>query len=420
MKTLLVVMDGAADRPHPDLGGRTPLEAARTPNLDRLARQGVMGTVRTAPPGIAPESDQAVFNLLGYPLSQHTGRGPLEAAGLGYRPRARHFLALRANFATLDRHGRLADRRAGRTLTSREARSLADHLNQALRLGARCRVLPGVAHRAVVVFERDAPFSARVTNTDPAYRVTKTGAVTAVWHYAPRVEPCRPLDRTAAARATAALINRFTSESAHLLRAHPANRARERRGEPPANVLLLRDAGTRFPRLAPRQGWALIADMPLEVGIGRLAGMRVIATPAPTFARHDYPDRARRALEALRTNQGVYVHLKGPDLHGHEGDARGKRRSFEDIDRGFFGALWRGLDFQNTRVIVTADHSTPCLFKAHASDAVPFLAAGAGATRDFRRRFTEREGRVGRAGELAGAQLLRTWGAQAKGRAKRG
>src|SRR5712691_7782461 len=202
MNTLLYVcLDGLGDDPIPELDGRTPLEAADAPILDELARRGRTGTVVTAGPGIAPESDIGVFGILGYdPKEDHPGRGVLEVMGIGMDFHDGD-LAYRVNFATA--HGpEIVDRRVGRDLESDEARALAEEVNRTVRLqGATFDLGATVEHRGVLVIRTDdgSALSANVTNTDPAYR--REGVMgTAVERYEPRLIRCEPLDGSGAAR----------------------------------------------------------------------------------------------------------------------------------------------------------------------------------------------------------------------------
>jgi 2,3-bisphosphoglycerate-independent phosphoglycerate mutase len=237
--------------------------------------------------------------------------------------------------------------------------------------------------------------------------VTKEGLVTAVRHYKMQVEKCKPLENAPAAARSAELVNLFIQKSFKLLNQHTVNKARRKHGRKPANLLLLRDAGNHFPKFPKKKDWAIVADMPLEVGIGRLAGLKVIKTTEPTFTLKDYPIRAKSALATLKKFNHVYVHIKGPDLFGHDGEARRKTKSIEEIDWGFFSAIRRNVDFSKTRLIVTADHTTACIVKAHTADPVPVLALGAGMKRDRTSRFTEKEGRKGKLGMMKGMDLLK-------------
>ncbi|MEW5955389.1 MAG: alkaline phosphatase family protein [Candidatus Micrarchaeota archaeon] len=381
MKKLLVILDGLGDLPCRDLGGKTPLEAAHTPYLDALAKKSTAGMLRIAG-NIAPESDVGVFSVLGYdPFKYHVGRGALEAYGIdaGFR---NGMLGLRANFATTDAEGtKIFDRRVGRHLGSTDAKALEKEINKKVRLTNASFVFRAtLGHRGVLLIKSREKLSAKISNTDPAYEIKKgLGSAKSVFEM--RVQKSKPLERSAAASRAAALVNEFTAKAHFVLEKSRVNARRKKRGLLPANEILLRDAETevrRPPTLYGREKWAVLADMPLEIGIGKLIGMNVIHAPPPTFTASDYATRAGKTLALLKKFDGVYVHIKGPDLFGHDGDATGKMKSIEDIDRFFFAPLLKKLNLTKTRMAVTADHSTPCKIKAHSSDPVPFLTAGAG------------------------------------------
>lgn len=392
MKKLLVVLDGLGDLPCKALNGKTPLEAARTPALDSLAKKARTGMLRIAG-GVAPESDVGVFSVLGYdPFKYHVGRGALEAYGInaGFK---NGMLALRANFATVQ-GTKIVDRRVGRSLNSADAKALEKELNDKVRLTNASLVFRAtLGHRGVLLIKSREKLSQKISNTDPAYELRKgLGSAKSVFEM--RVQKSRPLERGAAAARSARLVNEFTEKAHAVLEKSKVNAKRRKRGLLPANELLLRDAETRIrkpPNLHAKEKWAVLADMPLEVGIGGLVGMKVIHAPPPTFTASDYTERARKTLALLQEFDGVYVHIKGPDLFGHDGDAKGKKKSIEDIDRFFFKPLLKKLDLSNTRVAVTADHSTPCELKAHSNDPVPFLVAGANISEKGVKKFGETE-----------------------------
>ncbi|MDR7401721.1 MAG: 2,3-bisphosphoglycerate-independent phosphoglycerate mutase [Armatimonadota bacterium] len=416
MKRLLyVVLDGLADRPVADLQGRTPLEAAPTPHLDDLAARGQQGIVTTVGEGIAPESDVAVMAILGYdPLRYHTGRGPLEALGAGLAFRDGD-VALRGNFATVDAGWTILDRRVGRSLQTEEAAALAEAVSREVRLTAapaEVEVAATVAYRcAVVLRPREGRLSAKISNTDPAYgRVEGLGVARAV--AGTTVEECRPLDDSPEAWTTAELVNEFTRKSREVLDAHPVNERRRRRGQPPANAILLRDAGDHLPAvpsLAERFGLSLgcFVEMPVERGIARLLGMAVVEVPPSAGDRERaYRQWARRAAEELPRHGGLYLHLKGPDEPGHDGDCAAKRDVIALIDRAFFGDLLPRLNRDETVVAVTADHATPCSLRAHSDDPVPLLVSGGGVSADGTRAFSEREAARGALGARRGVEIL--------------
>lgn len=412
-KLLYVVLDGAGDRPNPQLGGKTPLQYAHKPNIDDLARAGITGLVYTVGEGIAPESDVAVLSILGYdPFKHHTGRGVLEALGAGLDFKD-GWLALRCNFATIDENLKIVDRRCGRTLTTQEASELAKAVNEEVKLeGAQFTFKSTIGHRGVLVIRRlDGHLSSNITNTDPAYeKVGGMGVAKAKAEM--EIAECRPLDDRDETVKAAELVNKFTLKAIRVLDKHPINEERRRKGLLPANAILCRDAGHEYPKLKPISElygikMACLAEMPVERGIAIAAGMEIVPIPPMTGnLKVDYKLRAESALEALLRYDGVYVHLKGPDEPGHDGDPVRKARSIEDIDKYFFGIIIEELDPQEAIIVVTADHATPCTLKAHSDDPVPILMAGGDVEPDEVESFDEEACRRGSLGTLKGTDIL--------------
>jgi len=410
-RLLYVCLDGLGDDPVPELDGRTPLEAAETPNLDALARQGRTGTVVTVGPGIAPESDIAVFAILGYdPSEEHPGRGVVEAIGAGMDFRDGD-LALRVNFATAD-WPRILDRRVGRDLSSEEGQALAEEVNAKLRLpGATFVLRSTVEHRGALVIrtEDGSPLSAAITNTDPAYR--KEGSLgVALETFEPEVVRAEPLEDTEAARRAAELTNAFVEGSAKVLDASEVNARRRAQGKLPANLILTRDAGDHRPALQPIRerfgpSWGCFVEMPVERGIAILLGMAPVDVPR-LQDEEAYARWAELAAEALDGYDALYVHLKGPDVPAHDGRAEDKRDVIALIDRAFFGEVLPRLDLGRTVVAVTADHSTSCVRKAHTPDPVPLLVSGAGVAPDGVETFGERACAAGAIGQIRGVEIL--------------
>lgn len=395
-KILYVVLDGAADRPSE---GVTSLEAARKPWLDGLAGRAVCGLLYTVGRGVAPESDVATMALLGYePDRFYPGRGPLEALGAGLDVPV-DGVAFRANFATVDPTSmRIIDRRVGRSLESWEARELAKALD-GMELGGGsvvARFRATIGHRGVLVLEPRGGLrlSPMVGNTDPAY-VRRGRFSVAVDEWDPIVVEAAPLDGSDEARLTAGLVNEFTRKALEVLDDHPVNREREARGLPKANAVLLRDAGARpgglpsFRDLFGLRG-ASVVEMVVERGIARLVGLRDY--PVEVEGRglgERLADAAERALRALEENDLVYVHLKGPDEPGHDGDFQGKVAAIEATDQIFFSRVLEELRGSDVAVLVTSDHATPYTLKAHSGDPVPFMLHWPEAPRGPGR-FTER------------------------------
>jgi 2,3-bisphosphoglycerate-independent phosphoglycerate mutase len=409
-RLLYVCLDGLGDDPVPELGNRTPLEAARTPFLDSLARRGRTGVVTTVGPGIAPESDIAVFAILGYdPREEHPGRGVVEAIGVGM-DFGDGDLAYRVNFATAD-WPEIVDRRVGRDLTSEEAHALADEVNRRLTLpGATFDLRATVEHRGALVIRSDeGGLSAEVTNTDPAYR--KEGHLgVALETFEPVVARSEPLEDTDAARHAAELTNAFVEGAARILDASEVNADRRRAGKLPGNLILTRDGGDHRPDLQPIKdrfgpSWGCFVEMPVERGIALILGMEPVDAPR-LAAERDYVAWAHLATEALEGFDALYVHIKGPDVPAHDGRAEDKRDVIELIDSAFFGEALPRIDPSRTLVAVTADHATSCVRKAHTAEPVPLVVAGGTVQADGTESFGERACVDGALGSLRGVEIV--------------
>ncbi len=416
LKLIYVVIDGMGDLPNEELGNKTPLEAAETPNMDRLAEIGKTGLMYTVGRGIAPESDVAVTSILGYdPFQYHTGRGPIEALGSDLALREGD-LALRCNFATLCHEDRIMDRRAGRDLTYEEASELCRAVNEGFELEshpADFEFKNTVGHRGVLVIRsRGKPFSSEISNTDPAYKRVE-GIGVAEGRMELILKDSRPLDDTEEAKISADLVNEFIHKSHPILDRHKINLWRAVTGKLKANIILTRDAGNRIPGffdIEERYGlsFACLADMPVERGIAELAGMHVVDLPPPSKdLAGDCTLRVEKLLRLLPSYDCFYVHIKGPDEPGHDGKAREKARLIATIDRSFFGKLLLQIGHEDFLFCVTADHSTPCDLGAHSDDPVPLLIAGGGVEGDDVHSFSEKNCVWGSLGTLErGTELM--------------
>lgn len=410
LRLLYVCLDGLGDDPVPELDDRTPLEAAATPFLDSLALRGRTGTVVTVGEGIAPESDIAVFAILGYdPEQEHPGRGVVEAIGVGMDFRDGD-LAHRVNFATAD-GSRIVDRRVGRDLSSEQAQALATEVNERLELtDATFELRATIEHRGVLVIRSDrGSLSAEISNTDPAYR--KQGPLgIALETFEPEVARSEPLEESEAARRAASVTNAFVEGSARILDASGVNVERRRAGRLPANLVLTRDAGDHRPALQPIKerfgpAWGCFVEMPVERGIALLLGMAQVDAPR-LVTETDYATWATLAAEALEGYDALYVHIKGPDIPAHDGRADEKRAVIERIDRAFFGELLPGIELARTVVAVTADHATSCVRKAHTAEPVPLVVAGGPVQADGSQTFGERACAAGSLGLRRGVDIL--------------
>lgn len=409
MKLIYVVIDGVSDLPVPELDFKTPLEYAETPNMDYLATKGKLGLMYTVGRGIAPESDVAVISILGYnPFKYHVGRGPLEAYGAGLDMKNGD-LALRCNFAAMNENKKLIDRRAGRDLTTEEATLLAKEVNQKVKLEshpAEFCFKNTLGHRGVLVIKsQKIKLSGKISNTDPAYeRIAGLGV--AKKNVDMVLVECLPMADTKAAKISAQLVNEFTEKSHMVLEKHEINIRRSAIGKMKANVILSRDAGDELPtffNINERYNvqFACLADMPVERGISRLAGMDLVDLPPPSSdIKSDMKIRVEKLLNLLQTYDCFYIHLKGPDEPGHDGNFQRKTKVIEDIDQYFFGEILQKIDLKETIICITADHSTPCILKSHSDDPVPLLIAGNKIKPDGLKKYSERSCQEGILGTI--------------------
>ncbi len=420
MKLVYVVLDGLGDRPIEELGGKTPLEAAKRPNMDGLAKNAKMGFVYTVGKNIAPESDIAVISILGYEADRYyTGRGPLESFAAGLKVNDGD-LAYRVNFATKEvGSNKIIDRRVGRNLTTEEATTLAKEINQKVKLtDASFEFKNTVGHRGVLVIRKNGKLNAGVTNTDPAYEKEGVYGV-AKPTFEKIVLECKPTEgneKDKAACDAARLTNEFVEKSSSVLNTSSVNKRRVEQKKLPGNLILTRDGGDRlpkFPDINKKFGlkFGCFVEMPVEKGIALLTGMSIVKLPLPTGdAKKDYPLRAEKAIEALKKYDALYIHIKGPDEPAHDGNFKKKIESIEDIDKYFFGNLLPNIDLKSTLLTITADHSTPCKLKAHSDDPVPLLICGGSVKEgDGMDGFGETNARKGSLGELKGHELMKVF-----------
>jgi len=381
--------------------------------MDTLAKNGIMGQVISVGKGIAPESDIAVFNMLGYKFqhSDYAGRGVVEAIGIGIDFKDGD-LALRGNFATLDNEGKIIDRRAGRKIEREDVEEISKEIEKEIKFSnpnTSVVVAPTVGHRVTVRLRDSKPLSSEISNTDPAYgRVDGMGIAKAVSDFM-EIEKCIPLEQTENAISTANLVNEFTEQSLEIMKKSDVNKRRSQKNKKLLNSILLRDAGNKYPNVKPindlhSMNFSCIVDMPVEVGISNILKMRAYNAGGLT----DYEEKASVAAQAMETENAIYVHLKGPDEFGHDGDAIGKMKNIEEIDKRFFGTLLDHIDVSKVAVMISADHSTPSIHKGHSADPVPVLISGDMITNDDTQRFTEAEAKKGAIGLIEGAQVVKT------------
>lgn len=389
-KILLIVCDGLSDRPVREFDRKTPLQAARKPAMDALARHGVSGLMDVIGHGIVPGSDTAHLALFGYdPHKVYTGRGPIEAAGAGIELR-REDVAFRCNFATVDDSMRVLDRRAGRI--KKGTSELASAIT-GMKLGDVTAIFKeGSEHRGVLVL-RGEGLDHRVTDVDP--------------HREDTILESRPLVSEAAK--TAKAVNEFVRRSHEVLLSHPVNRQRIKDGLPPANAILPRGAGStgEIETMTERYGikCAAVAGVNLVKGICRLVGMHVPEIPGATGGLDtDYSAKGKAALRLLESNDFVFVNIKAGDIASHDGDFRTKVRVVESID-AMLGVLLKDLR-EEVVVALTCDHSTPVSVKDHSADPVPITVSGGGARVDGIKKFDEVSVAGGALGRMRGMDLM--------------
>jgi len=378
MKYIVILGDGMADEPLAELGGRTPLEYAETPNMDRIAREGRCGMLRTVPEGFGPGSDIANLSVLGYdPRVSYTGRGPLEAASMGI-DLLEGEMAYRCNLVTV-RDGLMVDFNAGH-ISSAEGAALLRDLDLVL---GDVRVYPGISYRNLLVLPEG-----RGSLTTPPHDIV--GRL--IQEYLPRGDD-------------AAALLECMERSCEVFADHQVNRRRVQEGKNPATGIWPWSGGKR-PSLEPfRKKYGLaggvISGVDLLRGIARLAGMEVIFVPGATgFIDTDYKAKARYAVDALDRLDFVYMHVEAPDEAGHMGSVEEKVRAIERLDE----AIGLILERPETIVAVLPDHPTPIRCRTHTADPVPFAVLGKG--KDGVKGFSEREARKGSFGLMEGAAFL--------------
>ena len=416
MKLLYVVIDGMGDLSIGELGNKTPLEAAETPNMDFLAKNGKTGLMYSVRKGVAPESDAAVISLLGYdPFEYSTGRGIIEAVGAAIDVKDGD-LALRCNFATLGKGNIIIDRRVRRTLTTEEATELSKAANVEVKLEscpATFEFKSTMGHRAVLVMKsKGRRLSSNITNSDPAYSIID-GIGVATPNVDMVLKKCEPTDDTEEARNAAKLVNEFIEKTHKLWENHEVNRKRAAEGKLKANVVLTRDAGHLLPKLFNinekyHVKFAALTDMTAERGIAELAGMHASLLPPPSGdLKNDFEIRVKKIMDLLPHYDCLYIHLKGPDEPGHDGNCHRKTDVISTIDEHFFGRLLQEITLKDCVICITSDHATPCSLKVHSDTPVPVLISGGKIKDDKISKFSERDCKNGSLGVLdRGCELI--------------
>jgi len=357
-RRVIVIMDGAADEPQPDLGGRTPLQAARLPNSDYIAREGICGLAQTIPDEMEPGSDIAALSILGYdPRRYHTGRAPLEAASLDI-PLDPDDVAFRCNLVTSD-GVTLIDYSAGE-IPSAEARVLIELLNEKL-ASARLQFYPGVSYRHVMVWRNGSPGA----KTSPPHDIIGKP----IAPYLPQGDG-------------EAMLRQLMLDSLEILDSHDINKRRRDEGKVPANMIWLWGQGRKceLPSFATLRGTPglVIAAVDLVRGVGKCAGLAAPDVPGATGNLDtDFSAKGNAAIQALDIYDFVLVHIEAPDEASHQGSPERKVWSLEQIDHDIVGPLLERLrHFPGSRIMLVSDHYTKISTKTHAREPVPFALLG--------------------------------------------
>ena len=396
MKYIIILGDGMADEPIGSLGGRTPLQAACKPSIDRVAALGRSGMLATVPAGFAPGSEIANLSVLGYDLPKvFEGRGSLEAASMGVRIEDGE-MAMRCNLLTIEQ-GRIKNHSAGH-ITSEEAAELIDFLQKELG-GGDANFFPGVSYRHLLKLKGG---DKRIATTPP--------------HDVPGTPYRDVLVRALVpeAEATAVRINELIERSQELLKDHPVNRARVAAGKEPANSIWPWSPGYRprmetlMQRYGIRDG-VVISAVDLIKGIGVYAGLKPVDVEGATgLYTTNYEGKARAALDALRAHDFVFLHIEASDEAGHEGDAELKVRTIEYLDSRVVKTIFdeiSGWD-EPVSMAILPDHPTPCALRTHTAKPVPFTIYRTGVSGDGVQRFDERSAQEGSYGNMSGDEFM--------------
>lgn len=388
-KILLFIMDGVGDRPISELGNKTPLEAANTPTMDKLAQMGITGHLNVLGRGITPGSDTAHLALFGYdPYKVYTGRGPFEAAGTDV-PVKPGDIAFRTNMATI-KDGEIVDRRAGRI--SEGTQQIEKALQNIIIEDIEIIFKVGIDHRAALVL-RGPGLSNNVTGNDPKIENKKPKPI---------------IPTSSEAEKTARILKQLIREASEVMESLEINQKRISKNKLPANYLLVRGAG-KSPHLESfptRYGLSAecVAGGGLYKGVASICGMKINNDHRGTGGvPTDLHSKVKAVMKSLERAQFVFLHIKGTDNFGHDNKPIQKMEFIDEIDiaiEPFIELL------PDTIICITGDHSTPCVMKDHSSDPLPVLIAGEGVRPDHVTEFGERPTMRGGLGQISGQEII--------------
>jgi 2,3-bisphosphoglycerate-independent phosphoglycerate mutase len=395
MKYILIVGDGMADYPVPELGNKTPLQAAYKPNMDSIAAQGQSGLIKTVPDELTPGSDAAICSVLGYdPKLYCTGRGPLEAPSRGIKL-GKNDAAYRCNLIT-EKNGAIDDYSAGH-LSIEESTKLIDAIKQAFDKPNKIEFYSGLDYRHFLIL-RNFPNPELIQCTPPHDAIGI------------KVSNVLPKAKSPEAEQETRLFRDLINGSRSILRSHPVNIAREKTGKKPANLIWPWGGGKKpsMPTLKEKYGLkgAVISAVDLVKGIGTYAGMEIINVQGATgLYDTNYEGKADAALKALEGNDLVFVHVEAPDEAGHAKDAKLKVKTIEDLDKRLLGRILEGLN-EPYAIAISPDHPTPIRIGTHSRDPVPFAIKSPFLKPDGVKKFDEFSARKGAFGLVENDYLI--------------
>ena len=407
MKHIIILGDGMADHQVERLGGKTPLQAADKPMMDELARKGRCGTLITVPEGFPPGSEVANTAILGYDLNKvYEGRGPLEAASIGYEMREDDF-AIRCNIITLE-DGKIITHNGGNLQTS-DAAVLIDYLNEHLATD-RVKFICGIQYRHLLVIRGGNKHIVCNPPHDHPDEPWRPLLVTA--------EKDAPNDSELTAQETADLLKALILRSQELLAKHPYNVQKAQHGERQANSIWPWSGGYRpsmqtlsqqYPMV--QQG-TVISAVDLIRGIGHYAGLKIVEVEGATgLADTNYEGKAQAAIDALKTDDFVFVHVEATDEAGHDGDLDLKLKAINYLDQRLIRPV---VEFSETLdeplcIAVLPDHPTPVEMRIHVNEPVPFIIYYQGITPDNVQTYDEQSCKQGSFGQLKLQEFMQTF-----------
>lgn len=363
MKYLVLLCDGMADYPVPELGNKTPMEASYTPNADKLAEKSVIGLVKTVADNMKPGSDVANLSVLGYdPQVYYTGRSPLEAGSIGIDMKDTD-VSFRCNLVTLSDETNYEDKTildyCADDISTEEAKELVEYLEKELG-NDEFKLYSGVSYRHCLIWNNG---TMEVGTLTPPHDITGK----AIKEYIPN-------------HPNAQKLYDLMVKSYDLLKDHPVNKAREARGLKPANSMWLWGEGVRASLMPFTEKYGLkgsmISAVDLLKGIGKFSNMNVVHVPDATgYIDTNFEGKAAAAIKEFENGQDlVYVHVEAPDECGHRYEIENKKKSLEIIDEKILGPVLEALEkYDDYKVLIMPDHATPLSLKTHTNDPIPFL-----------------------------------------------